>query len=84
MSLAITEAIEIAKEQQTHLLDLHKTSMEYVQAIGPDAAHRLNMSPEDNTRRFSFGYVARPQLTSSQIDLNANGTIIFGRYASQV
>ena len=40
----------IAEEEGTHLLDLHRASIEYVEAIGPDAAHRLNRSPDDTTR----------------------------------
>ncbi|KAJ7593143.1 SGNH hydrolase [Mycena floridula] len=43
------ETILVAQQQQTHLLDLHATSITYVEAIGPDAAHRLNRLPDDNT-----------------------------------
>lgn len=43
------EAILIARQQGTHLLDLHAASIKYVEAIGPDAAHRLNRTPDDNT-----------------------------------
>ncbi|KAK7033151.1 SGNH hydrolase [Favolaschia claudopus] len=43
------ETILISQQQQTHLLDLHAHSITYVEAIGPDAAHRLNRSPDDNT-----------------------------------
>ncbi|PPQ82001.1 hypothetical protein CVT24_009893 [Panaeolus cyanescens] len=39
----------IAQQQGTHLLDLHAASIKYVEAIGPDAAHRLNRTPDDNT-----------------------------------
>ncbi|CAE6478126.1 unnamed protein product [Rhizoctonia solani] len=41
--------IAVSEEKQTHLLDLHKWSMWYVEKIGPDAAHRLNRLPDDNT-----------------------------------
>ena len=41
----------IAQEQQTHLLDLNAASIAYAEAIGPDAAHRLNRLPDDNTRK---------------------------------
>ncbi|KAF8071903.1 SGNH hydrolase [Lyophyllum atratum] len=41
--------ILVARQQNTHLIDLHKFSIAYVQAIGPDAAHRLNRLPDDNT-----------------------------------
>jgi len=43
------ETILISQQLQTHLLDLHAHSITYVEAIGPDAAHRLNRSPDDNT-----------------------------------
>jgi len=43
------ETALIAKQQNTHLLDLHKASITYVEKIGPDAAHRLNRLPDDNT-----------------------------------
>ncbi|CAA7267025.1 unnamed protein product [Cyclocybe aegerita] len=43
------EMILIAQQQSTHVLDLHVASIKYVEAIGPDAAHRLNRLPEDNT-----------------------------------
>ncbi|PPQ64111.1 hypothetical protein CVT24_008928 [Panaeolus cyanescens] len=39
----------IAQQQGTRVLDLHAASIKYVEAIGPDAAHRLNKSPSDNT-----------------------------------
>ncbi|KDR76260.1 hypothetical protein GALMADRAFT_139984 [Galerina marginata CBS 339.88] len=43
------EAILISQQQKTHLLDLHAASIKYVEAIGPDAAHRLNRLPTDDT-----------------------------------
>jgi len=43
------ETILISQQQHTHLLDLHAASITYVEEIGPDAAHRLNRSPDDNT-----------------------------------
>ncbi|KAJ6531825.1 SGNH hydrolase-type esterase domain-containing protein, partial [Mycena capillaripes] len=43
------ETILISQQLDTHLLDLHANSITYVEAIGPDAAHRLNRSPDDNT-----------------------------------
>ncbi|KAF5382162.1 hypothetical protein D9615_004389 [Tricholomella constricta] len=39
----------VAQQQNIHVLDLHKVSVAYVKAIGPDAAHRLNRLPDDNT-----------------------------------
>lgn len=44
------ETILVSQQQNTHLLDLHAASIKYVEAIGPDAAHRLNRLPGDNTR----------------------------------
>ncbi|KAJ7639865.1 SGNH hydrolase [Mycena polygramma] len=43
------ETILISQQLDTHLLDLHAHSITYVEAIGPDAAHRLNRSPDDDT-----------------------------------
>jgi len=43
------QTILISQQQGTHLLDLHAASIKYVEAIGPDAAHRLNRLPDDNT-----------------------------------
>ncbi|KAJ6494853.1 SGNH hydrolase [Mycena vitilis] len=43
------ETILISQQLDTHLLDLHAHSIAYVEAIGPDAAHRLNRSPDDDT-----------------------------------
>ncbi|QRV75501.1 carbohydrate esterase family 12 protein [Ceratobasidium sp. AG-Ba] len=43
------ETILISEQKQTHLIDLHKWSVWYVEKIGPDAAHRLNRLPDDNT-----------------------------------
>ncbi|KAL0954887.1 hypothetical protein HGRIS_003820 [Hohenbuehelia grisea] len=43
------ETILISQQQNTHLLDLHANSIAYCEAIGPDAAHRLNRLPDDNT-----------------------------------
>ncbi|CAE6462254.1 unnamed protein product [Rhizoctonia solani] len=41
--------IAISQDKKTPLLDLHKWSIWYVEKIGPDAAHRLNRLPDDNT-----------------------------------
>lgn len=40
----------VAKKLKTHVLDLHGESLKYIEAIGPDAAARLNKSPDDFTR----------------------------------
>ncbi|CAL1716209.1 unnamed protein product [Somion occarium] len=39
----------VSEQQHTHLLDLHGASIKYVEAIGRDAAHRLNRLPDDDT-----------------------------------
>ncbi|KIY66627.1 carbohydrate esterase family 12 protein [Cylindrobasidium torrendii FP15055 ss-10] len=49
LKLWAEETILISEEQDTHLLDLHAESIQYVEAIGEDAAHRLNWGPTDNT-----------------------------------
>ncbi|EIN04895.1 carbohydrate esterase family 12 protein, partial [Punctularia strigosozonata HHB-11173 SS5] len=51
------ETTEIAKEQHTHLLDLHKYSMDYVQAIGANSSHCLNRTPDDNTHLNANGTI---------------------------
>ncbi|KAF8919175.1 SGNH hydrolase [Mucidula mucida] len=43
------ETALISQQQGTHLLDLHAASIAYCEAIGEGAAHRLNLSPSDNT-----------------------------------
>jgi hypothetical protein len=44
-------AISTANSLGQHYIDLHGKSITYLEAIGPDAAHRLNKSPDDNTRK---------------------------------
>ncbi|TFL04048.1 SGNH hydrolase [Pterulicium gracile] len=44
-----TETMTVASQTQTRLLDLHKTSIKYCEAIGPPYCHVLNKSPDDNT-----------------------------------
>ena len=48
------QTILISEEQDTPLLDLHASSIKYCEAIGPDASHRLNLFPSDNTRKCTF------------------------------
>ncbi|KAF9003982.1 SGNH hydrolase [Cyathus striatus] len=64
------ETILISQQQKTHLLDLHAASIKYVEAIGPDAAHRLNRLPDDNTHlnvngTTVFGRMVADLLTAS-------------------
>lgn len=49
-----------------------------VEAIGPDAAWRLNRSPDDYTRKQSTFRLSYSQ-THYDLDLNVNGTTVFGR-----
>ncbi|KAF7327847.1 Carbohydrate esterase family 12 protein [Mycena kentingensis (nom. inval.)] len=65
-----SETILIAQQLGTHLLDLHASSITYCQAIGPDAAHRLNRTPDDNTHlnnngTIVFGRMVADLLTAS-------------------
>uniref|UniRef100_A0A0W0FZJ8 Putative carbohydrate esterase family 12 protein n=1 Tax=Moniliophthora roreri TaxID=221103 RepID=A0A0W0FZJ8_MONRR len=39
----------MAKEQKTHYIDLHGASLKHCEAIGANAAHRLNDGPSDTT-----------------------------------
>ena len=75
------ETILIAQEQKTHLLDLYAASIKYVEAIGPDAAHRLNRLEADNTRTFISSHAQKMNTNHGMLfsDLNVNGTIVFGR-----
>ncbi|KAI4521098.1 SGNH hydrolase [Schizophyllum commune Loenen D] len=43
------ETIAVAEAQDAPYIDLHQASIDYVEAIGEDAAHRLNREPDDNT-----------------------------------
>jgi hypothetical protein len=47
-----------AEQKTTASFDLHKSSMDYVEAIGPTAAHVLNLSPSDNTHLNDDGALA--------------------------
>ncbi|ESK94639.1 carbohydrate esterase family 12 protein [Moniliophthora roreri MCA 2997] len=47
----------VAQQQNVHVLDLHAASITYCQKIGPDAAHRLNRTPDDNTHLNANGTI---------------------------
>ncbi|EEB93770.1 hypothetical protein MPER_07534 [Moniliophthora perniciosa FA553] len=47
----------VAKEQKTHYIDLHGTSLKYCEAIGEAACHRLNAKPTDTTHINPHGAV---------------------------
>ncbi|KAI0748145.1 SGNH hydrolase [Daedaleopsis nitida] len=49
LELWAEETIKVAHAQRLPLLDLHAQSVEYCEAIGPEASHRLNYLPTDNT-----------------------------------
>lgn len=54
-----------------------------MEAIGPDAAHRLNRLPDDNTRKLRVHCWTSENVLLTQCftpDLNVNGTTVFGRY----
>ena len=51
------ETIAVAEDQAAPYIDLHQASIDYVEAIGEDAAHRLNREPDDNTRKSGFATV---------------------------
>ncbi|KAH0585190.1 hypothetical protein H2248_008442 [Termitomyces sp. 'cryptogamus'] len=62
--------ISVAQQQGTHYIDLHQASITYVEAIGPDAAWRLNRSPDDFTHlnvngTTVFGRMVADLLTAS-------------------
>ncbi|KAL0067125.1 hypothetical protein AAF712_005912 [Marasmius tenuissimus] len=70
----------IAQQQNTHVLDLNAASIKYCNAIGPDACHRLNRSPTDNTHlnqggTIVFGRMVADLMTASfpnQLPIIAN------------
>ncbi|TRM64848.1 SGNH hydrolase-type esterase domain-containing protein [Schizophyllum amplum] len=43
------ETIAVAEAEDVSYIDLHQASIDYVEAIGEDAAHRLNREEDDNT-----------------------------------
>lgn len=51
------ETMTVASQTQTRLLDLHKTSIKYCEAIGPPYCHVLNKSPDDNTRKLPLYFL---------------------------
>lgn len=59
------ETALIARQQWTPLLDLHGTSKEYCQKIGPNAAHRLNPTTTDNIRMLPLLHLCCGVLTGT-------------------
>ncbi|KAF7312251.1 hypothetical protein MIND_00238100 [Mycena indigotica] len=51
------ETILISQQLGTHLIDLHSTSITYCTKLGPDASHRLNRTPDDNTHLNTNGTI---------------------------
>ncbi len=78
------EAILVAQEQGTHLLDLHAASIAYCEAIGEAASHRLNRLEDDNTRKGYLHQYAPVIVNAVSLDLNVNGTIVFGRMVADL
>ncbi|KAG8729875.1 hypothetical protein FRC12_020655 [Ceratobasidium sp. 428] len=64
------ETILISQQKQTHLLDLHKWSMWYVEKVGPDAAHRLNRLPDDNTHLNTNGTAVFGRMVADLMAVN--------------
>ncbi|KAF5362865.1 hypothetical protein D9758_007023 [Tetrapyrgos nigripes] len=79
------QTILISQQQNTHLLDLHAASITYVEAIGPDPAHRLNRTPDDNTHlnnngTIVFGRMVADLMNASfpnQLPIIANPALTF-------
>ncbi|KAJ6576472.1 SGNH hydrolase [Mycena vulgaris] len=69
------EAILIAKQLGTHLLDLHAASIKYVEAIGPDAAHRLNRLPDDNTHLNENGTIVFGRMLADLMSASFPGAL---------
>ncbi|KAK7049804.1 hypothetical protein VNI00_005234 [Paramarasmius palmivorus] len=58
----------VAKEQNTHYIDLHGASHEYCEAIGPAASHRLNPTSADTTHLNPHGMVVFGRMVADLID----------------
>ncbi|KAL0580973.1 hypothetical protein V5O48_001065 [Marasmius crinis-equi] len=69
------ETILVSQQQGTHLLDLHASSIEYVVAIGPDASHRLNLSPDDNTHLNEDGAIVFARLVADLFNASFPGIL---------
>ncbi|KAF9445467.1 carbohydrate esterase family 12 protein [Macrolepiota fuliginosa MF-IS2] len=69
------QTILIAQQQGTHLLDLHAASIQYVEAIGPDAAHRLNRLPDDDTHLNVNGTTVFGRMVADLMDASFPGEL---------
>ncbi|KAF9261551.1 SGNH hydrolase, partial [Marasmius fiardii PR-910] len=49
--------IDVAKAENTHLLDLHAASKKYCEEIGPVSAHKFNPTPADTTHLNQMGMI---------------------------
>ncbi|KAJ7285024.1 SGNH hydrolase [Mycena rebaudengoi] len=69
------ETILIANQLKTHLLDLHAASITYCQAIGPDASHRLNRLPDDNTHLNNNGTIVFGRMLADLMNKSFPGVL---------
>ncbi|KAG7089588.1 hypothetical protein E1B28_011255 [Marasmius oreades] len=69
------ETILISQQQRTHLLDLHAVSIKYCEAIGPEASHRLNLSPSDNTHLNIDGAIVFARMVADLMNSSFRGIL---------
>ncbi|KAF9267748.1 SGNH hydrolase [Marasmius fiardii PR-910] len=69
------ETILISQQQKTHLLDLNAASIKYCEAIGPDAAHRLNRTPDDNTHLNNNGTIVFGRMVADLMNASFPGLL---------
>ncbi|SJL09764.1 uncharacterized protein ARMOST_13145 [Armillaria ostoyae] len=70
------ETARIARQQWTPLLDLHGTSKEYCEKIGPNAAHRLNPTATDNTHLNLLGKIVFGRMVADLLKGNLDPTLL--------
>ncbi|KIY71492.1 carbohydrate esterase family 12 protein [Cylindrobasidium torrendii FP15055 ss-10] len=59
--------VGVANQESVHVIDLHATSIKYCEAIGEEACHRLNKSPDDNTHLNNDGSVVFGRMVADLI-----------------
>ncbi|EJD48508.1 SGNH hydrolase [Auricularia subglabra TFB-10046 SS5] len=69
------ETLLIASQEGAHALDLHQTSIDYITAIGPDAAHRLNRLPDDNTHLNANGTIVFGRMVAELMSASFPGIV---------
>ncbi|KAK7047641.1 hypothetical protein VNI00_006409 [Paramarasmius palmivorus] len=65
----------ISEQQGTHLLELLATSIEYCEAIGPDASHRLNLASNDNTHLNAPGSIVFGRMVADLLNASFSGEL---------